>query len=743
MRLANLTARWWGAGLAILAAFGCGQAAGPRTPATKPLALERLYSLPRLIGTAPRGFAWSRDSQTLTFLWNNEGTNFYDVWTATVASPTPVRVTRMPRTPPLPAGRGDVEAIERAVAAETDTGVQAVTWHPDGRRILLTFRGGLLLASSDTAPASLVPGSMRASEAAYAPDGSSLAFVSGGDLWTMPAAEPPAPPRRLTRLASEDVRIESYRWSPDGRRILFVEANERPVPKRGVPDYLAPETTMVAIVRPFPGEEPTRRRLGVIAVEGGEPRWLAIGDDRRDLIHAYRWSPNGRAALVDKSDIFAKDRRLLVVDAETGRAREIYREQDPHNVTTEWSAEWAPDGAGVYFTSDRDEDYHIYYVALAGGEPRRITQGDWAVSSFSVPAAARAVFFVGHEGRPEERHLYRVGLDGGPIARLSRRPGTHAPVISPDGRYAADYFSSDETPYDLLLTTLDRPTGDASDERQVIHSPLDEFEQYRWVKAQYVTFPSVADGVTLQGRLSVSSDLDRRRKHPAILGSVYSNTVRNQWGGRTAHPTWGLDQYLVQEGYVLLNVDIRGSSGHGKAFRQRLQFDYGGIDVEDLYSGAQYLKTLGFVDERRIGIWGSSYGGLLTCMSLFKKPGVYQAGVAGAPATNAWHATTGGEYRVMMAPQDHPDAYARMSAFTHAAGLQDHLMIIHGMRDRTVLFKDSVALVQRLMLLGKDVDFVIAPNSEHGWDTEGLYQTLFTFRKLVAHFERYLGKGPS
>jgi dipeptidyl-peptidase-4 len=249
------------------------------------------------------------------------------------------------------------------------------------------------------------------------------------------------------------------------------------------------------------------------------------------------------------------------------------------------------------------------------------------------------------------------------------------------------------------------------------------------------------DGTTLTGRLTLPPNLDRSKKYPAILGSVYSNTVRNQWGGRTAHPTWGLDQYLVQEGYVLLNVNFRGSWGNGRALRRGIRLDYGGIDVEDLHSGVMYLESLGFVDMDRIGIWGSSYGGLLTCMSLFKKPGVYKAGVAGAPATNVWHAMTG-EMRVMMAPQDQPEEYLDSSAFAHAAGLRDHLMIIHGMRDRVVLFKDSVTLVERLMRMGKDVDFVVLPDSSHGWDTEGSYQTIFAFKKLIGHFERYLGKGP-
>jgi dipeptidyl-peptidase-4 len=467
---------------------------------------------------------------------------------------------------------------------------------------------------------------------------------------------------------------------------------------------------------------------------------MDIGGKPEEPIFSYRWSPDSHRLLVDRSDLYVKDRRLRIIAVATGEGQDIYREADPENVTAYWQAEWAPDGKGVYFLSDRDEDYHIYLLPEAGAAPRRITMGNWAVARFEVSAEAGTLFFVANEGRHEERHIYQIGLGGGQMVRLSRTAGTHSPVFSPNGRWAAVQFSSDAVPPELMLTSL-QPSGETESERRITSSPLPEFRDYRWIQPQYVTFQSHLDGTTLTGRLTLPPNLDRRKKYPAILGSVYSSTVRNQWGGRTAHPTWGLDQYLVQEGYVLLNVNFRGSWGNGKALRRGIRLDYGGIDVEDLHSGVMHLESLGFVDKDRIGIWGSSYGGLLTCMSLFKKPGVYKAGIAGAPATNIWHAMTG-EMRVMMAPQDQPEEYMDSSAFAHAAGLRDHLMIIHGMRDRIVLFKDSVNLVERLMRMGKDIDFVVLPDSRHGWDTEGSYQTIFAFKKLIGHFEKYLGKGP-
>jgi dipeptidyl-peptidase-4 len=667
--------------------------------ATKRFDIDRLYSLPWIIGTAPKGFTWSRDSQHLAFLWNDAGTNFYDAWITDVHSAKPLRVSFMP-----------------GASSDTDPGVSAVTWYPDNRSLLVTFRNQLFQVRPGEAPRNLFDGT----SAEFAPKGEEPAYLLKGDLWIGS--------RRITTLATADISIESFYWSPDGKTLAFVLADESRAPKRGIPDYLTEETTLLQVHRAFPGEESTRRRLGFVSPAGGPIQWADIGPDSLDLIFSVDWAPDSKMLLVDKSDLYIKDRRCLLVDALTGKSSVLFRETDPKNVTAEWWARWAPDGRGVYFTSDRDNDYHVYYIARCGGTPKPITAGDWAV--FSVAVSADALFIISNQGKPEERQLFRVPLDGGTPVRLSHQPGTHEPVISPNGRLVADRFSSDLTPPDLYLNDLD-----TNSERQITYSPLSEFKNYPWVAARYVTFAN-----DLHGRLTLPPNFDATKKYPAILGSVYSNTVRNQWGGRNAHPTWGLDQYLAQQGYILLNVDIAGSSEHGKAFRQRIGLNYGGVDVEDLYSGVKFLESQGYVHMKRIGIWGSSYGGLLTTMSLFKKPGVFRAGVAGAPATSLFHALTG-EMRTMMAPQDHPAEYEASSAFLRSSKLADHLMIIHGMRDQIVLFKDSVALVQRLIEEGKDVDLVALPNAPHGWDTGDLAQTRFAYHKLIDFFRLHLGDG--
>jgi dipeptidyl-peptidase-4 len=684
---------------------------------------------------------WSPDSRQLAFLWNDDGGNFYDVWLTDTTTGKPIRITSMPRplSPPNP-GK-DIAKLTQVAAAEVDHGVSELLWAPDGRHLLFDFHGDLYRVLPGAAPERIPEVCAGASDAAVAMRTHLLAYLCQGSLRVTRLDGSAAPERSLVVPGGQDVTVESFVWSSDGTRLAFVEADATRLPVRGIPDYLAAETRLVPVKRPFPGEPSESRRVGIVAATGGEPRWIDLGGDPLDQIFSMSWSPDGKTLLIDKSDLYIKDRRLLLVDADRGVTQPLLREVDPKNVTAEWWADWAPDGRGVYFISDRDNDYHVYYQSLSGGAPKPMTAGNWAVFSATISARAHALFVVSNASRPEEREVYRVPLGGGRPERVTPAAGTHLPLLSPDGKLVADLFSSDSRPPDLYVQESRANLG-TSGFRQITHSPLPEFDRYHWVAAKYVTFPNVNDGTVLHARLTLPPDFDPHKKYPAILGSVYSNTVHNEWGGRIYHPTWAIDQFLAQRGYVIMNVDISGSSGYGKLFRQRIREDYGGVDVDDLYSGVRYLIAQGFVDAKRVGIWGSSYGGLLTTMSLFTRPGVYCVGVAGAPATSLFHALTG-EMRTMMAPQDHAEQYARSSAFLKSGGLSDHLLIIHGMRDDTVLFKDSVTLEQRLILQGADVDFVILPDAPHGWDTRGLAQTRYAYHKLYDYFERYMPSSPS
>ena len=285
--------------------------------------------------------------------------------------------------------------------------------------------------------------------------------------------------------------------------------------------------------------------------------------------------------------------------------------------------------------------------------------------------------------------------------------------------------SDDTAPTELYIGT-----------RRITRSPPPEFERVRWGRVQYLSFPSTSAGVPLHVRMVVPADLDPRRRYPVLFGPVYSNTVRNQWNPRFG----GLMQLLVEHGYVLVQVDSRGSTGYGRAFREKFLFEWGRSDLDDYQDAVAGMKSLPFVDGGRIGIFGSSYGGLLTVFSLFKRPGLFQAGVAGAPATDPRYYGSD-DVAITRTPATHPEVFDRGRAALYAAGLQDPLLIIHGMADDVVPFQTSVTLAQAMVRAHRKFELAFTPTATHAWAARE-DDALYLYGRLVDFFERWIPPGP-
>jgi dipeptidyl-peptidase-4 len=748
---------------------------------TKPLPLERLTALPRLAGTSPASPLWAPDSKRIAFLWNHQALPFRDIWMATLDGKPPQRVTDMARHFPPPA-TADLPADEKLAleaAARHHAGISEAVWTPDGHGFVFAFRTAydaprvvsrgptpsgtddlfrIGADGSDLTRLTSSPGDKYA--LGFSPDGKYLSFLQEGDLWlwhqqtkelvqVTRLARPPIGRSPLNTCCGPghsrpDVEISSYLWSPDGRFLALQIDDRSRVRKVLLPDYLGVETRAEPNRRDYPGDNDHARDLALYSVEKGRVQRVELPDTTDRSIASLAWSPDSRTLLVDQFPQSAVHRWIFAVSREDGSIRELWHDERPTRTTQHWISTWSGAGDGIVFVSDIDGRHRLYSLKLGEKTPRLLTPGDWSVIGESgaprvwVSRSRKEIFFVSNQKSPYERHVCRMPEAGGPITQVTSMPGVHHPFPSPDGSQIALLYSNDITPTELYVVG-----SEGGPERRLTHSPAKDFADYAWVEPRYVTFPSHVDGTTLHGRILEPRGLDRSKKYPIILGPVYSNSVRNRWGDRDE---WrglysSLQQYLTLEGqYIVFQVDVRGSVGYGREFREKLRRDYGGIDVEDLESGARYLKTLPYVDPDRFGIWGSSYGGLMTAMSLFKKPGLYKAGVASAPATNVWHAMTG-QVNVAGRPEANPETYRKVSAVSYGENLQDHLMIVHGMQDSIVLFKDSVTLAEKLMLLGKDFELVVAPSAVHEWGTKD-YVGAYVLRKLVGHFDRYLGRGP-
>ncbi|MCC7051853.1 MAG: prolyl oligopeptidase family serine peptidase [Gemmatimonadaceae bacterium] len=715
--------------LAALAATVFAPAAAAQ-PASPPLTIERITTGRSLIGTTPAAPVWSPTSAQLAFLWNDQGQPQRTLWIVARGGGSP----------------------RRLLPDSLDGPVTDFAWMPDGSAIVFVRGGDLYRAAPDGGTVSrLTAGGGDKSDVRIAPDGRQVAWLSDGDVFVMSFATARA--TRLTSLAVRplgtvplgtyfraDVEIgsatwggdaPSFAWSPDSRTIAVHYVDRRGVPVLGIPYYLGKAPLVNQVRRSAPGDANEVRKVGLLDVSSATLRFIELPDSSATRIVNVAWSPTG-ALLIDRESDDAVDRALYVVPAGSTTPRRIWHDHRDTRIYNDVASAWSGDGRTVLMTGDLDDRYRIYRLVPGDTMPRALTTGPYDVAGAAIAnRATRSMFWLSTEPLPSERHLWRMPEGGGRRERVTTMAGVHLPFVSPDGRTVALLTSNDTTPSELYL--LDVKPG--ATETRVTRSQAPGFAQVRWQPARYVTFRSRTDTPPLHARIILPPNLDSTRKYPVLFGPVYSNTVRNRWAG-----TYGtLQQYLaIEKGYIVVQVDVRGSTGYGRDFREKFLMDWGGQDLEDLESAVEYMKSLPFVDPSRLGIWGSSYGGTLTVYSLLRKPGLFQAGVAGAPATDP-HLFGSDDVAIARRPQSHPRTFTR-GALQYAGNLRDHLLIIHGMQDDVVPFATSVALAEEFMRLGKDVDFAFAPAATHGW-TQRPYYARFLLQKLVDHFDRYLGPG--
>ena len=686
--------------------------------------LDTLYSDPNIIGTTPQAVLWSHDGDSVVFLWNDEGYTFRDVWMYSLKTGLKKRLTMH---------------ANKTLVDQRHSGISEVTWLDSTKNhIAYVLDRKLYVQGLDGISQQIEVDKGAIRGLTLSPNGQHLAFIADGSLWLRSSkiSASGSAHQLVSRGQSTKAYIESYKWSADSSKLVFKLTDNSFLPERDIHYYAHSAVQNSHVSRAFPGDETARFSIGVIQLDSGNVKFFARPDDKHHIWN-YALSNDAQSLFINSSDLLVKEHVIYVYDVKSANRTVFYKEYDASHLRPDWQVAWAANDEGLIILTDRDGYLHLYHQKSADSKPKVLTSGKWEISSFQLDYLHGQIYFLANKSHLSERQIYRVSMQGGKVERISpSKPGTHQPLFSPDMNHAMTLFSNDSTPLELYRINLAN-----KDTVAVTHSPQAKFDQFNWANTIYIEFNSHVDDEMLIGRLSLPVNYDSSQRYPLIVGSVYSDSVRNQYGGRIYHPTWGLDQYFVAQGYIVLNVNVRGSWGQGRQHNQGLRYSYGGIDIEDLHSGVKYLVEQGYVDAKRVGIWGSSYGGLMTMMSLFKKPGVYAAGIAGAPATNVAHAYPG-QMWVMGEPtgNDQPERYKQQSALYHTNGLADPLMIIHGSKDSVVLYSDTISVVEKLIAQEKMFELVTLPGSGHGWDNEGAAQRRFAFKKMVEFFNRHLKK---
>jgi dipeptidyl-peptidase-4 len=458
---------------------------------------------------------------------------------------------------------------------------------------------------------------------------------------------------------------------------------------------------------PKAGNDNADVRVGVVAAAGGKTRWMDYGETRDQLIARVHWTPDSREVVVHKMNRIQDRLDLLAASIESGVSRLLLRETDRHWINLNDDFQFLSDGRMVR-SSEKDGGFrHIYVVSADGRKESRLTKGDWEVSDIAcVDERGGKVYFTSTENSPLERQLYVVGMDGRGKKQLTQGAGSHSVTFSPRCDAWMDTWSNLESP---SQTTLRAAGGDEIEIwRKADRKAADEYEI---LKTEIHTFRG-SDGTVFYGRLIKPANFDASKKYPVIVsiyGGPHAQAVRNAWPGAL-----NLDQVYAHRGFVVWQMDNRGSFGRGHAFETPLYRRMGKQELEDQKEGIRYLVGLGFADPERIGVTGWSYGGYMTLYCLLHAPETFKAGIAGAAVTDWRNYDTIYTERYMGLPSENPEGYKESSPVHAAANLKGRLLLIHNIEDDNVLFGNALQMTNALQLAGKQFEFQLYPQKSHG-----------------------------
>ena len=771
------------------------------TEADFPLTVDSIMRGPELVGYAPTALRFSGDAKDLYFEWRKPGEDEPATWVASRAGGEPRRLSDDERLLApgtscewdsawrlcLFADKGDVALVDtvartrrqltRTSGAESGPHLArnetAATFVRDNGLYLVPLAGGGdgLLQVAEAGPKKVENKRTDAQKFLEEEERRLLLYVddaAGRKKRDEDKKEKEAPPH-LDILEGES--LTEGVLSGDGR-YAFALVAKKPEAARvsDVPAYVTVSAYTETIpTRSNVGDAQETRRLGVLDLESRKPAWAYVEGvtvpvpeepkKEEGVAEVKKEEPKPQRELrwslpvVSRDGLFAaaavraadnKDRWLVLVNPATGRGRVLDHQHDDAWVreTGPESFGFMPDGRSLWFLSEATGFMHLYVVRLdaEGAESRALTSGSFEVMSVCLGPARTRFYLTTNEADAGERHLYSMPLAGGPRQRLTTRPGAHLAVVSPDEATLADVYSNARTPPDVLLV----PLRDGAGGRQVTISTRPPFRTYGWIEPRVVRFKA-RDGVEVPARLYTPEDLGKTRDplRPGVVfvhGAGYMQNAHRYWS--PYYREYMFHHLLASRGYVVLDVDYRGSAGYGRDWRTAIASHMGGKDLDDIVDGAAYLVAEHGVDGKRLGVYGGSYGGFITLMALFTSPDTFAAGAALRPVTDWAHYNHSYTANILGAPPKDAVAYQKSSPIYFAEGLKGALLICHGMVDINVHFQDSVRLAQRLIELKKENwELAVYPVENHAFEEAASWAD--EYKRILKLFERVLRAKPS
>ncbi len=448
------------------------------------------------------------------------------------------------------------------------------------------------------------------------------------------------------------------------------------------------------------------------------------------------WNGDGSLAVLEVRARDHKDRWLARLDAASGELTTLDRQHDDAWIAgpgISWfgggsDGGWLPDGRHFWFQSEASGYSHLYTVNVETGVKAQLTSGAFEVFSPQISRDGTRWRFTSTERSPFVRHLYEMPIAGGARVPLTTMPGRNIAAISPDGEMLGVLRSFTTQPPEVYLQ------ASGSEPARITHSQTEAWLAYPWRVPETIHFEA-SDGVMVPAHLFTPAESNGA----AVLfvhGAGYAQNVHDGWS--SYYREYMFHNLLTDLGYVVMQLDFRASSGYGRDWRTAIYRHMGGRDLQDYVDASQYLQQRFGLEAERIGIYGGSYGGFITLMALFTEPEHFGAGAALRSVTDWAHYNDPYTSNILNTPETDSLSFARSSPINFAEGLEDPLLMPHGILDLNVQFQDIVRLGQRLIELGKnDWEIALYPVEGHGFQESSSWRD--EYRRILKLFEQTIG----
>jgi dipeptidyl-peptidase-4 len=703
------------------------------------LTIARVFASPSLDGRTPRAPKLSPDGRYLAVLRARDSDrDRHDLW---AYDRQDGQWRMLVDSEKLGSGRELSEAEKMQRERKRVAGLKGIItydWSADGKSILVPLEGDLYLAGLDGKVTRLTNSPEGELNPVLSETGKYVSFVRDRRLWTGPVggevkAVTPQEAADTVHwgeaefVAQEEMaRYTGYWWSPIDARIAVERFDEAPVGIVTRAAIGASGTKTFEQRYPAAGTLNVDVSLFVIDPDGGHQVKVDLGANPDIYLTRVDWAPDGKTLYVQRVDRGQTTLDMLKVDPATGASTVLFSEKAAprHWINLSDNYRFLKDGSLIWW-SERDGYGHLY--RFADGKWTQLTKGPWVVEKLAgVDQASHTLFFTASKDDVLAPQVYSLDyLKPGEPKRLTDLAFANGASMDKQGKTLLVGRSSPSQPPQTYI-------ADESGKRLawVEENKLDDSHPYAPYLASHrlPQFGTIKgpDGTTLHWRM-ITPPLEPGKRYPVFFdhyGGPHSQEVSKAWGG-------ALEQAIVDKGYIYFDIDNRGSSNRGVDFEKAIYRDMGGPEVVDQKAGAEYLKTLPFVDPKKIAIFGWSYGGYMTLKQLEADPGEYAAGIAVAPVSRWQLYDTFYTERYMGQPQTDAAAYEKSSTLPDAGRIADPLLLIHGMSDDNVVFTNSTEIIAKLQHGEVPFEMMLYPGATHAIAgpelRTHLYDTIFAF----------------